>query len=634
MLLRSAWILCGVFVWNGAQAQSFAHVADADYTQVFVELVDARQILADVAALYDRLGRDPKLSAGLKAELEPALDGLAMLDADLWARAGIDLSRGVAIGFEAGRPGWGPNYWYAFRDVDEAMLRAAIERLGYGWLPKGTGVPTPSIFIDKQFSLERLGRVLRVRPRGRPRGQLPPAGTQSGGQFPPARPLSETPEYRFLRSEPRHRGVFVYVRLSASTSGAARPPANDWFGLDPEERAGLSKVGLRAVGIWATRDHEELSLFPHGASSPLRAWPVPKPEPVPFSGWLAAFDGHVCRMSLDAKQSLDWLVRHLVPEAHPFLGALGRGWSGQLAVGVGRGDSGVVLLHLREAAVVEAAIRTTTEPLGAPATHIGGHRFWLGDAETGAVGIVDDVLVVADGRETAARLLAGRADAVAGSPLDQRDDICVVDGASPDFLSALGEYDSALEAALFAAAPLPDVRGELVLRGVGHPAGYRVSTALGMGYWRILADLAVRKPRLMVTARKFRGWGRAVANIQRMVEAAAAWYGRQRAAGIPPGPFPPTTPLTPPRPCNDDTATPPDWEAPGWKTLGFTTEDRGRYSYQFVSGFVEGQHRFTARALGDLDCDGELSTFERVGWIEADGALKPGAGFFTEHRDE
>ena len=42
-------------------------------------------------------------------------------------------------------------------------------------------------------------------------------------------------------------------------------------------------------------------------------------------------------------------------------------------------------------------------------------------------------------------------------------------------------------------------------------------------------------------------------------------------------------------------------------------------------GVVVGES-FAARALGDLNCDGALSTFERVGTVDAEGDVDGGPG--------
>lgn len=79
----------------------------------------------------------------------------------------------------------------------------------------------------------------------------------------------------------------------------------------------------------------------------------------------------------------------------------------------------------------------------------------------------------------------------------------------------------------------------------------------------------------------------------------------------------PLTPATPPRGKKDvDPAG--TWDAPTWTALAFRASPEGvPHAYSF--SFENGGGSFVARARGDLDGDGILSTFEVT------GSLKPGA---------
>lgn len=60
---------------------------------------------------------------------------------------------------------------------------------------------------------------------------------------------------------------------------------------------------------------------------------------------------------------------------------------------------------------------------------------------------------------------------------------------------------------------------------------------------------------------------------------------------------------------------PGDWKHPAWSAIFFDIADPHYYSYEVVvdaTGFV-------ARAVGDLDCDGTLATFELRGTKQPDG---------------
>jgi len=57
------------------------------------------------------------------------------------------------------------------------------------------------------------------------------------------------------------------------------------------------------------------------------------------------------------------------------------------------------------------------------------------------------------------------------------------------------------------------------------------------------------------------------------------------------------------------------WEEPGWQALRFDVLDPHRYSYEFRSTAPDGSGyaTFEALAYGDLDCDGNYSTFRATG---------------------
>ncbi|HKA88167.1 MAG TPA: prepilin-type N-terminal cleavage/methylation domain-containing protein [Haliangiales bacterium] len=60
------------------------------------------------------------------------------------------------------------------------------------------------------------------------------------------------------------------------------------------------------------------------------------------------------------------------------------------------------------------------------------------------------------------------------------------------------------------------------------------------------------------------------------------------------------------------------WQAsPTWSALGFTMDDPAYYNYEYESAGTGVGATFTARALGNLDCDATFSTFEMWGKIVA-----------------
>ena len=93
--------------------------------------------------------------------------------------------------------------------------------------------------------------------------------------------------------------------------------------------------------------------------------------------------------------------------------------------------------------------------------------------------------------------------------------------------------------------------------------------------------------------------------------------------GVVTGQLPPAAPMTPAAGtcCKQPDGTcPPDmgnWDHEGWKAVMFRPRDPHRYSYELV---VEAD-AVIVRAVGDLDCDGELSTYEAKAKV-VDGELQ------------
>lgn len=78
--------------------------------------------------------------------------------------------------------------------------------------------------------------------------------------------------------------------------------------------------------------------------------------------------------------------------------------------------------------------------------------------------------------------------------------------------------------------------------------------------------------------------------------------------------FPPSVELTPADvPRGESAKDPPGtWDHLTWRALGFRLDHEHAYSFRFDSSFdrMTQTARFSARAHGDLDGDGNLSTFE------------------------
>ena len=82
------------------------------------------------------------------------------------------------------------------------------------------------------------------------------------------------------------------------------------------------------------------------------------------------------------------------------------------------------------------------------------------------------------------------------------------------------------------------------------------------------------------------------------------------------------------------------WNTPQWSALNFSMNDQHYFGYTYTSnGSTMAAAKFTATANADLDCDGELSTFERYGYgdetaTRAECSMKGSPAFFKEKETE
>jgi hypothetical protein len=66
------------------------------------------------------------------------------------------------------------------------------------------------------------------------------------------------------------------------------------------------------------------------------------------------------------------------------------------------------------------------------------------------------------------------------------------------------------------------------------------------------------------------------------------------------------------------------WKDKTWDDLMFSMDTPYFYSYQYIT--EDPTKEFTVRAIGDLDCDGEYSTFEMTGKLTEDNPDGPTGG--------
>ena len=61
------------------------------------------------------------------------------------------------------------------------------------------------------------------------------------------------------------------------------------------------------------------------------------------------------------------------------------------------------------------------------------------------------------------------------------------------------------------------------------------------------------------------------------------------------------------------------WRHPVWRALDFSIKDALLFAYEVETSGTGKDAVFTVRAIGDLDCDGIRSAFERTGFVNAFG---------------
>jgi hypothetical protein len=117
----------------------------------------------------------------------------------------------------------------------------------------------------------------------------------------------------------------------------------------------------------------------------------------------------------------------------------------------------------------------------------------------------------------------------------------------------------------------------------------------------------------------------ATMNVRRLADSAMSYYEEEhadRSGAILSKQFPVSAGPTPAKSCcgHPGNKCPPDadqWtKNPTWNALNFSVDDPHYFRLTFLSSGTGDSATFTARAEGDLDCKGVVSTFERTGRIQ------------------
>jgi type IV pilus assembly protein PilA len=153
----------------------------------------------------------------------------------------------------------------------------------------------------------------------------------------------------------------------------------------------------------------------------------------------------------------------------------------------------------------------------------------------------------------------------------------------------------------------------------------------------ILAAVAI--PAFMKYIRRSKT-SEATMNIRKLFDSSVSYYTAEyseRTGEKLPRQFPDTVAATPgdwaAQTCNGGSSEkyspdPQTWSPPTWQALNFAVDDPFYYQYEYLSDGTGADSQFTARANGNLNCDGVLSTFERIGSVDAENNVTGGAGLF------
>ena len=586
--------------------------------------------------------------------------GFDPVDAKSWAALGIDPKAGVHFAVDGRVVGNGqPLPLLLLRITDQAKLLAFIEKHA-GQKPEVSGdgpVKTLKMAGATHYFGERKGFTVLLLGNERDAGGGAKKGFEAlladGGES-----MASTGVFSTAFGGAKAPLVYGYGDLRGARSIAAElkmPPTvlgviDYYVGLFP----GVAMwVGENSAGFRLVASEKGAALlrkfFRPQRKAPEFAHYVPK------AGWGAA------KFSVNLPQFFDAVAEALPPDipemtqvkqgmqmatlAMPMaIGVswqqIGQAFSGHAAVAVDLGSlskfplgfDGVVMLGVADGEVADTVAKTllgkAKEMLPIPLVAKRHDEVML----VGTQASVDAAIARSSGKDT-----------LKGTPLAKAMGDDVVYSAFYD----LGPYLDMLGSTSPEMKPILDVPAVKKLRGSAVGGALRldrhglVAEGVGdlqmstmMGVWAAIAIPAFTK---YIARSKT---AEATMHVRKMYDQAVAYYEQERTGpdgALLPKRFPPTTALTPSDPCRKrgkPELTPASaWAAPGWQALNFQIEDPSYYSYEFVSSGEGESAAFTARAIGDLDCDGVRSTFERIGTIR-DGMVTGAAGLFRNNETE
>jgi type IV pilus assembly protein PilA len=131
----------------------------------------------------------------------------------------------------------------------------------------------------------------------------------------------------------------------------------------------------------------------------------------------------------------------------------------------------------------------------------------------------------------------------------------------------------------------------------------------------------------------------ATMNLRKLFDSSVSYYEEHEGPGKASFTFPKSTAWTPKRSCCGQPGDkcqpdPKAWNDPTWTALSFSVDDPSYYQYRYTSVGKGKKAHFVIEARGDLDCDGQFSSFKRTGDILPDGSVTGGSGLETHDEIE
>ena len=178
----------------------------------------------------------------------------------------------------------------------------------------------------------------------------------------------------------------------------------------------------------------------------------------------------------------------------------------------------------------------------------------------------------------------------------------------------------------------------LKLRNKGQKGFTLIELMIVVAIIGILAAVAI--PAFMKYIRRSKT-SEATMNLRKLFDSSVSYYGEEhalRTGDILPRQFPTDGVQTPGDPtdffCKDGAsqkyrALVTTFDAAAWQALNFAIDDPFLFSYTYDSTGTGDDSLFTARAEGDLDCNGTDSLFERIGSVDVENNVSGGAGLYT-----